>query len=256
MAEEEEFAGCSFVSVIVRLVGTSEDVLGDRNRLCVCCGEERMTVMLSSHGIGLITVIAVSGCSVMLLVLGRQKLLEAKKEENSVENPKDSDCALGSLSSVDKLETFSFPPRNGSRGGGSISWRINFDISETSAESQENSPKMPKSACKALRKPSPEKGGNSVKKVRFSDDVVEPSGNNTEYRRRHALASRSGQQKSPNAHNSQSMSSDSPNFSEKKRTPVKTECRMQTLEKPSMPPNRRALYNGIFHDRAQRSLLY
>ena len=68
-------------------------------------------MMLGSQGIGLITVLAVSGCSVMLLVLGRQKLLELKK---------DSSCPEGGL------ESHSCEVQQHTEGGTPMSWRTNL----------------------------------------------------------------------------------------------------------------------------------
>ncbi|GLJ54434.1 hypothetical protein SUGI_1169100 [Cryptomeria japonica] len=241
-----------------------------------------MTVMLSSQGIGLITVMAVSGCSVMLLVLGRQKFLELRKD--SAGNHKEG--GLGSLCS-ESLNSFSVVEHciSSTKNWSSISWKINWDLSEAlgSVRCCETAPSSPSkdlslSACseRSFALPSTQlvkgqrsqdnKRRNRVKKVRFSEDVVEPSGDNAEYRRRHALASasRPGHVRSQKPQNGENVSSKrvdplthNSEGSGRKRSPVNNqECRMQTLAKPHMPPNRMALYNGIFHDRSQRALLY
>ncbi|KAH9292211.1 hypothetical protein KI387_042603 [Taxus chinensis] len=198
-----------------------------------------MAVMMSSQGIGLITVIAVSGCSVVLLMLGRQKLVELRKDYSKAEQEREGGLGL-SLSSQ-SFNTYSLvghPLLSSTKHGTSISWRINLDIPGASRGSEDFSRKTPNSAMETC---SQDKKRNVVKKVRFCEDVVEPSGNSAEYRRRHhqhALASRSGGQNANNLVCSR----------KKQSPPNNKECRM--------PPNRMALYNGIFHDRSQRALLY
>jgi len=90
-----------------------------------------------------------------------------------------------------------------------------------------------------------------VKKVRFSEDVVEPSGDNVTYRRRHALAFKSGQTKSqkPDDICCQKKKSNKPvDYSERDAN----ERRVQT----NIPANRMALYIGICNDRSRRVLLH
>jgi len=75
-------------------------------------------VMLNSHGIGLITVIALSGCSVMLLVLGRQKLLELKKDSSCLQNKVSQEGGLGS-------DSCKHHQQQDAEGGASITWKTN-----------------------------------------------------------------------------------------------------------------------------------
>lgn len=189
-------------------------------------------MMLGSQGIGLITVIAVSGCSVMLLVLGRQKLLELKK---------DSSCQEGGLESHSCEHQ-----QQHTEGGTPISWRMNLGKRDYGKLCSEGSWKSVPTALNGSRS-SPDKKQNLVKKVRFSEDVVEPSGDNVAYRRRHALGLNPGQPRS--------------------RKPDNTCCQNKRIDysksdaKPrrvlaNIPPNRMALYIGICNDRSRRGLLH
>lgn len=191
-------------------------------------------MMLGSQGIGLITVIAVSGCSVMLLVLGRQKLLELKK---------DSSCQGGGL------ESHSCEVQQHTEGGTPISWRMNLGKRDYGKLGSDGLWKFGPTAPFNGSQSSPDKKRNLVKKVRFSEDVVEPSGDNVAYRRRHALALNPGQHRS--------------------RKPDNTCCQNKRIDysksdaiaKPrrvlaNIPPNRMALYIGICNDRSRRGLLH
>jgi len=175
-----------------------------------------MTVMLSSQGIGIMTVIALFGCSVMLLVLGRQKLLELKK---------DSACLQAKVNQKGGLGSHSCEPHQleHAEGGASISWRMNGSPS------------------------SPDKKRNFVKKVRFSEDVVEPSGDNVAYRRRHALALTSGQPRSLNPDNI---------CCQNKRIDCSKSDANQCRVQANIPPNRMDLYIGICNDRSRRRLFH
>jgi len=200
-------------------------------------------VMLNSQGIGLITVIAISGCSVMLLVLGRQKLLELKK---------DCSCLPANLNQEGGLGSHSCEHHQQQRaeGGKSVTWRTKLgkkDYGELCSEGLWESPPTALTGSP----PSPDKKRNLVKKVRFSEDVVEPSGDNVAYRRRHTLALKSGQgrpQKPDDIccqHERNNEQVDYSKSSEKQR-------RVQR----NIPANRKALYVGIWNDRSRRALLH
>lgn len=197
-----------------------------------------MTVMLSSQGIGLITVIAVSGCSVMLMVLGRQKLLELKKDCSCLQDKVNQEGALGSHSCEHHQEQHA-------EVGASISWRMNsgkMDYANLCSKV------LWKSAPTAVNGSRSDKKRNLVKKkVRFSEDVVEPSGDNVAYRRRHALAFTARQPRSQEPHKTGCQN---------KRINYSKSDANQRRVLANIPPNRMALYVGICNDRSQRRLLH
>jgi len=84
------------------------------------------------------------------------------------------------------------------------------------------------------------------KKVRFSEDVVEPSGDNVAYRRRHALAFTARQPRSQEPHKTGCQN---------KRINYSKSDANQRRVLANIPPNRMALYVGICNDRSQRRLL-
>eukprot|EP01018_Ginkgo_biloba_P012834 Gb_32219 [translate_table: standard] len=253
-----------------------------------------MTAMLSSQGIGLITVIAVSGCSVMLLVLGRQKLLELKKDsaQDSCQGKNEEGDDGSPWPSCSEEDAFS--RRKKRQAGESISWRINSgpcpkdcNIADSSMDSENISGQfqMPNSSrildVSKTSQTSSAKKCKLVKKVRFSEDVVEPSSNNVEYRRRHTLAIRSGRMKTQGKaettstqtlnsrrinpiNYSYTVSSEGDDaagpciatMDASTKNLVKEDCKMQTLAKPNIPPNRMVLYNGISRYKSQRAILH
>lgn len=195
-------------------------------------------MMLSSQGIGLITVIAVSGCSVMLLVLGRQKLLELKKDCSCLQDKVNQEGGLGSHSCEHQEQR--------AEGGASISWRMNsgkIDYANLCSKGLWKS--TPTANLDVSR--SDKKRNLVKKKVRFSDDVVEPSGDNVAYRRRHALALSSGQPRSQEPHKTGCQN---------KRINYSKSDANQRRVLANIPPNRMALYVGICNDRSQRKLLH
>eukprot|EP01018_Ginkgo_biloba_P010651 Gb_04730 [translate_table: standard] len=147
-----------------------------------------MEAMLTSHEIGILTVIAVSG-SVIILALGRHKLLMEPKpphHEHSVE------------------------------GGG---------------QNEANS--YGRRSCLSSGKKCSRR-----KKVRFAEDVVEPCGNNNEYRRRHTVGI--GRR-----------------FKYLGDSKGVYDCKPHTLANYSnIPPNRLVLYNGMLQYRMQRASMY
>eukprot|EP00253_Pinus_taeda_P028963 PITA_28963 len=173
--------------------------------------------MLSYQGIGLITVIAVSGCSVMLLVLGRRKLMELKKDCSCLQDKVNQEGAIGSHSREHHQQQHA-------EGGTSFSWRMRGSQS------------------------SPDKKRNLVKKVRFSENVVEPSGDNVAYRKRHALAFKSGQRRSQEPDKTRSQN--------KRIDNSKSDGANQRRVLANTPANGMALYIGICSDRSGRSSLH
>lgn len=196
-------------------------------------------MMLGSQGIGLITVIAVSGCSVMLLVLGRQKLLELKKDSPCLQAKESQEGGLGSHSCEHHQQQHG-------EGGASISWRMNSGKRDYANLCSKGLWKSAPTALNGSRS-SPDKKRNLVKKVRFSEDVVEPSGDNVAYRRRHALAFESGQPRSqkPDKIGCQSKGID---YSKSDANERKVYA--------NIPSNRMALYIGICNDRSRRRPLH
>eukprot|EP01018_Ginkgo_biloba_P025006 Gb_27814 [translate_table: standard] len=215
-----------------------------------------MTAMLSSQGeIGLITVIAVSG-SVMLLALGRQKLLLLKKNlQDSCQSQEDA------LTFIFKPWCRRLLPTCASRRDERKKVTA-ISVGKPFAFAEQISVTYPVSSAAA---PKP----FVRKKVRFSEDVVEPSGNSKEYRRRQRLAIRAGPRAqaktencSPNVPQAQPKRSDSSSSSALGRPggPSDVSRKFQYLAKPTIPPNRMALYNGISigmaQNRSRRSYLY
>eukprot|EP00249_Psilotum_nudum_P017834 c26514_g1_i1 orf=840-1718(+) len=116
-----------------------------------------------------------------------------------------------------------------------------------------------------------------AKKVRFSADVIEPSGNSQEYRRRMkavltrktvdaATKSKSSQ---PQQQHAETESSDTDRFPERKegnqhvhyhnscRNPSQKELMNQNSSAPALPPNRMALYTSLQQQhRLQKVCLY
>jgi len=203
-------------------------------------------VMLSSQGIGLITAIAVSGCSVMLLVLGRQKLLELKKDSSCLQDKVEQEGVLGSHSCEHHQQQHA-------DGGASISWKMKLGKRDYGNLCSEGSWKSAPTALNGSQS-SPDKKRNLVKKVRFSEDVVEPSGDNVAYRRRrrrHAMAVKSEQPRSQKPDNICCQ-----NKGIKKPIDYSKNEANQRRVLTNIPPNRMALYVGICNDRSWRALLY
>eukprot|EP01018_Ginkgo_biloba_P025005 Gb_27825 [translate_table: standard] len=200
-----------------------------------------MTAMLSSQGgIGLITVIAVSG-SVMLLALGRQKLLLLKRNlQDSCQSQEDASTFISKPWCRRLLPTYA-SRRDERKKVTAISVGKPFAFAgQISVTSPVSSAAAPKPCVK--------------KKVRFSEDVVEPSGNSKEYRRRQRLAMRAGPRAqaktencSPNVPQAQPKRSNSSSYSALGLSggPSEASKKLQYLAKPTIPPNRMALYSGI-----------
>ncbi|XP_057967480.1 uncharacterized protein LOC131157388 [Malania oleifera] len=107
--------------------------------------------------------------------------------------------------------------------------KIQFPIGQISGEPQ----RVPRSCISSG-------GKKKKKKVHFAEDVVDPSGDSEEFRKRHILST---------GFSSPSSSSSSSSSSNELRKSRNAKIR-------GMPANRAALYNGILRDRGVHRLAF
>lgn len=238
--------------------------------------------MLSYEGMGgLMTVIAVSGSVVVLLALGRQKLLE--NCTHSLQSSEDEDaCRLeddtGPVSWIRfpplsviikqvKEEKEQRPTQAGSNWGRILVQKnTNFNSEDL------QSTKVSKSSMATAEENCSGCNASVRKKVRFSEDVVEPCGNSKEYRKRQSLAIRERLTLQENCsswnnhhryHPQQEVQQrhckddgvtnpNTNNYPYSQNEEQQTSHRDQA--KPSLPANRMVLYNSIIQSRSRRSL--
>lgn len=237
--------------------------------------------MLSCEGMGgLMTVIAVSGSVVVLLALGRQKLLE--NCAHSLQSPEDEDACrledgaapvswirLPQLSVIIKQmkeEKGQQPTRAGSNWG-----RIFVEKKENTNFNSDvlQSTKSSKSSMATAEEICSDYNASVRKKVRFSEDVVEPCSNGKEYRKRQSLAMRERltlqENCSWNNHHRHHHHQQQQRHCERDGSnnhPSSQSCKSWTYDdashrdqaKSSLPANRMVLYNSIIQSRSRRSL--
>lgn len=237
--------------------------------------------MLSCDGMGgLMTVIAVSGSVVVLLALGRQKLLENCL--HSLQSSEDEDaCRLENDPapvSWTRLPPFSVIIKQMKEEKGQKSTREESNWGRILVEKKVNtnfnsdvlqSTKSSKSSMVSAQETC--SGGNvSVKKkVRFSEDVVEPGSNGKEYRKQQTLAMRERLTSQENCswnnhhryHQQQQQQQHGINnhpSSQSCKSWISGDAEQQMSHrdqvKSSLPANRMVLYNAIIQSRSRRSL--
>lgn len=233
------------------------------------------------------TVIAVSGSVVVLLALGRQKLLE--NCTHSLQSPEDEDaCSLEDdttqvswtrlppLSVIIKQvkeEKEQRPTQAGSNWGRILVQKKEANFNSGVLQSTKSSKATAEETCSGCN-------ASVRKKVRFSEDVVEPCGNSKEYRKRQSLAIRERltlQEKencsSWNNHHRHHQQEEQQRYCKGDGVTNLTNnhlssqpCKPWTSDneeqqtshrdqaKPSLPANRMVLYNSIIQSRSRRSL--
>lgn len=242
--------------------------------------------MLSCDGMGgLMTVIAVSGSVVVLLALGRQKLLENCL--HSLQSPEDEDaCRLQNDPapvSRTRLPPFSVIIKQMKEEKGQNSTREESNWGRILVEKKVNtnfnsdvlqSTKSSKSSMVSAQETC--SGGDVLvkKKVRFSEDVVEPGSNGKEYRKQQTLAMRERltpqencsrnnhyhyhQQQHQQQQQKQKHGINNHPSSQSCKSWISDDAEQQMSHrdqvKSSLPANRMVLYNAIIQSRSRRSL--
>lgn len=237
--------------------------------------------MLSCDGMGgLMTVIAVSGSVVVLLALGRQKLLENCL--HSLQSPEDEDaCRLQNDPapvSRTRLPPFSVIIKQMKEEKGQNSTREESNWGRLLVEKKVNtnfnsdvfqSTKSSKSSMISAQETCSGRDVLVKKKVRFSEDVVEPGSNGKEYRKQQTLAMRERLTPQENCsrnnhyhyHQQQQqhgINNHPSSQSQSCKSWISDDAEQQMSHrdqvKSSLPANRMVLYNAIIQSRSRRSL--
>lgn len=233
------------------------------------------------------TVIAVSGSVVVLLALGRQKLLENCL--HSLQSPEDEDaCRLENDSapvSWTRLPPFSVIIKQMKEEKGQKSTREESNWGRILVEKKVNtnfnsdvlqSTKSSKSSMVYAQETCSGRDVLVKKKVRFSEDVVEPGSNGKEYRKQQTLAMRERltpqencsqnnhyhyhqqQQQQPQQKQKHGINNHPSSQSQSCKSWISDDAEQQMSHrdqvKSSLPANRMVLYNAIIQSRSRRSL--